>query len=44
MALGETQRLPDLDLPQQDSFSTHLIRVGGLKTGHPAPAGVLNTF
>ena len=44
MALGEIQRLTDLDLPQQDPFSTHLIRVGGLKTGHPAPAGGVEHF
>lgn len=44
MTLGETQRLTDLDLSQQDPFSTQLIRVGGLKTGHPAPAGAVEHF
>jgi len=44
VALGETQRLTDLDLAQQDPFSKQAVRVGVLKTGHPAPIGSVEHF
>lgn len=44
MALGDSRRLTDLDLPQQDPFSTQPVRVGRPKTGHPAPTGGVERF